>query len=81
MQSTELFHNPSVDVSEVIFDTAGRRIVTARPPAPAARPPYSVLSTSKYESIGGPKLRPWEEALADYLGLRAQLLQPAKGKE
>jgi dTDP-4-dehydrorhamnose reductase len=35
--------------------------------APASRPRYSVLDTAKYESLRGPKLRPWNVALADYL--------------
>ncbi len=34
---------------------------------PAARPPYSVLDCSRYESITGLKIRHWEEALKEYL--------------
>jgi dTDP-4-dehydrorhamnose reductase len=31
----------------------------------APRPAYSVLSTERYLSLGGPPLRPWREALHD----------------
>ncbi len=31
------------------------------------RPAYSVLDTSKYLALGGPRLRPWQAALAEYL--------------
>lgn len=34
---------------------------------PAARPAYSVLDCSRYESITGSKMRHWEEALKEYL--------------
>lgn len=35
----------------------------------AKRPKYSVLSTEKFQSITQTKLRPWEEALEEYLKL------------
>jgi dTDP-4-dehydrorhamnose reductase len=35
--------------------------------APARRPPYSVLSTARYRSLGLPPLREWRAALADHL--------------
>jgi dTDP-4-dehydrorhamnose reductase len=35
--------------------------------APARRPAYSVLNTLRYESLGGPPLRTWQEGLAEYL--------------
>lgn len=34
---------------------------------PAPRPSYSVLDNSKYITIAGSPLRPWQEALKDYL--------------
>jgi dTDP-4-dehydrorhamnose reductase len=40
--------------------------------APARRPPYSVLSTARYQSLGQPALRPWREALKAYLAERKQ---------
>ncbi|MFM7843261.1 MAG: dTDP-4-dehydrorhamnose reductase [Planctomycetota bacterium] len=41
-------------------------ITSAEYNAPAPRPAYSVLSTAKYEATEGPKLRTWQEALAEY---------------
>lgn len=38
--------------------------------APAPRPRYSVLDTSKYAATGGPALPHWSEALQEYLGRR-----------
>lgn len=37
-------------------------------PRPAPRPPYSVLSTERYEEITGKAPRSWEAGLAEYLG-------------
>lgn len=34
---------------------------------PARRPRYSILSCARYASITGSPLRPWDQALADYL--------------
>ncbi len=39
----------------------------------ARRPAYSVLDNFNYRAAGFPDLRPWQEALADYLQLRAAL--------
>ncbi len=38
-------------------------------PRPAHRPRYSVLSCEKMEKVLGYRLRPWEEALRDYMSL------------
>jgi len=43
------------------------RITTADLGAAARRPAYSVLSTARYQSLGGPTLRPWREAVAEML--------------
>ena len=56
-----------------IFRLEGREvelipITTAQYGAAAPRPAYSVLSTAKYESVGGVPLRSWQAALADYFG-------------
>lgn len=47
------------------------RISTPEYGAPAPRPAYSVLDTSKYHALGGPVMPSWEEALAAYLKQRA----------
>jgi dTDP-4-dehydrorhamnose reductase len=43
------------------------RITTVDLGAAARRPAYSVLSTARYQSLGGPPLRPWREAVAEML--------------
>ncbi|MAF80664.1 dTDP-4-dehydrorhamnose reductase [bacterium] len=53
-----------------IFELAGKKmkvkpITTAEYPLPARRPQWSILQNTK-----GPKLRAWEEALADYIANR-----------
>lgn len=60
------------DFASEIFRQAGinvrlQRITTAQYGAPAPRPPYSVLDTSKYHALGGPSMPTWQEALAEYL--------------
>lgn len=45
-------------------------IPTSERSDPAKRPPYSVLSTAKLESVGVAAPRPWQEALAAYLAER-----------
>ena len=54
-----------------IFRLAGmqvaiRPITTAEYGAPAGRPSYSVLDTSKYHRLGGPAMPDWRAALAEY---------------
>ncbi|MBD3379107.1 MAG: dTDP-4-dehydrorhamnose reductase [Candidatus Omnitrophica bacterium] len=34
---------------------------------PAARPAFSVMDTSRFSAVSGKKLRPWEEALDEYI--------------
>jgi dTDP-4-dehydrorhamnose reductase len=45
-------------------------ITTAQFGAKAARPAYSVLDCAKVADVIGHPLRPWQEALAEYLGSR-----------
>lgn len=46
-------------------------ITTAQYNAPAPRPAYSVLATTKYHALGGPVMPDWKAALAEYLSVRA----------
>jgi dTDP-4-dehydrorhamnose reductase len=46
------------------------RISTAQYAAPAPRPSFSVLDTSKYHALGGPEMPDWKTALAEYLASR-----------
>jgi dTDP-4-dehydrorhamnose reductase len=41
--------------------------------APASRPPYSVLANTRAAALGLPSLRPWPEALEDYLRAKGHL--------
>jgi dTDP-4-dehydrorhamnose reductase len=45
-------------------------IASAEYGARARRPHYSVLDCAKYAGLGLPRLRPWQEALRDYLAAR-----------
>ena len=48
-------------------------ITTAEYGAPAPRPAYSVLDTSKYHALPGrPAMPPWRDAVAEYLATRPQ---------
>lgn len=58
-----------------IFRQIGREIrlepiTTAQYAAPAPRPAYSVLDTSKYRALDGPELPAWQDALRAYLAER-----------
>ncbi len=39
-------------------------------PRPAPRPAYSVLHTGRFRAVTGRTLRPWQEALAEYIAIR-----------
>ena len=43
-------------------------VTTAEYPTRARRPEYSVLSTAKLDALRGVPMRPWPEALQEYLG-------------
>ncbi|MGD9645055.1 MAG: dTDP-4-dehydrorhamnose reductase [Pirellulales bacterium] len=63
------------EFAETIFRLANIKvrlepITAAQYGAPAPRPAYSVLDTSKYQALGGPPLRDWQSALAAYLQSR-----------
>lgn len=58
-----------------IFELSGlkpdlRRTTSAELHAPARRPSYSVLENAKLKSLGMDDVKPWQEALADYLKAR-----------
>jgi dTDP-4-dehydrorhamnose reductase len=60
------------DVAERIFRRAGRTSLltpcsTADFPRPARRPSWSVLDTTRFESVVGRPLPPWEDALDRFL--------------
>lgn len=55
-----------------IIRLSGKRVTVKAIPTrdldrPAERPRYSVLSTEKYERATGDALRPWQDALRDYI--------------
>jgi dTDP-4-dehydrorhamnose reductase len=52
------------------MDVAVQRISSRQYAAPAARPAYSVLDTSKYAAVAGAPLPPWQTALGEYLASR-----------
>lgn len=58
-----------------ILKAAGLRtrvlpVTAAELARPAARPPFSVLSLRKYQATTGSRMRPWEEAVREYVGTR-----------
>lgn len=58
--AAEIFRQAGIEVSLA-------RISTSDYNAPAPRPRYSLLDTTKYHALGGPAMPSWREALAEYL--------------
>jgi dTDP-4-dehydrorhamnose reductase len=58
-----------------------RRATTAELGRPAPRPPHSALDCARAQARHGVTLRPWRDALADYLGGRAIAAAPVTDKE
>ncbi|REJ94341.1 MAG: dTDP-4-dehydrorhamnose reductase [Planctomycetota bacterium] len=62
------WHEMAVEIFRIAgLDTAVRAITTAEYGAPARRPAYSVLDTTKYQQATGHALPDWKDALARYL--------------
>ena len=64
------------EFAKCIFQLAGispslKPTVSAEFKTPAVRPGYSVLAKSAWQAVGLPGLRPWEEALQEYLTIRS----------
>lgn len=71
------------EFAQEIFRQSGMQvevepITTAQFGAPAPRPSYSVLDCGLYESLGGPPLPAWQDALAAYLLARKQSVQESR---
>ena len=61
------------ECANAIFEIAGLSaravpITSAEFGAPAVRPPWSVLENAALQKLGIDRMRPWREALVDYLG-------------
>ncbi len=54
-------------VEELGADVRLKAVTTDEFPRPATRPPYSVLSTERYERVTGVKPESWREGLREYL--------------
>jgi dTDP-4-dehydrorhamnose reductase len=53
-------------------------VTTEEFPRPAPRPRYSVLSGARFRALTGENLRPWEEAMRQYLSARPSVKPEAK---
>jgi dTDP-4-dehydrorhamnose reductase len=69
------------EFTEAIMELAGidvpiEAVTTTIAPGSPDRPLNGVLARPRADALGLPELRPWREALADYMA-RAELLAPA----
>jgi dTDP-4-dehydrorhamnose reductase len=55
-------------------------VTTREFPRPAPRPAYSVLDVSRFESVVGRRVEPWEEGLAEYLSGMRRAIRDSKGR-
>ena len=70
--AVEIFRQADLDVKV-------EPITTAEYGAPASRPAYSVLDTSKYRSlVGAPVMPTWQEALAQYCSIQTKRFNPVR---
>jgi dTDP-4-dehydrorhamnose reductase len=53
-----------------LVDASITPVRTEEFPRPAPRPRYSVLSGARFRALTGENLRPWEEAVRQYLSAR-----------
>jgi dTDP-4-dehydrorhamnose reductase len=65
------------ELARAVVDLAGIRarvepITTAEYPTPATRPAYSVLDNRAWRDLGEPPLRPWRDALAEFVQTNEQ---------
>ena len=76
------------DYARAVFALSGVRCEVEAVPsetygAPARRPPYSTLSNAKAHLLGVTPLRPWRDALAEFLGglraVEASAPSPSRG--
>lgn len=60
------------------INTAIEPIPAAQYQSPAKRPTYSVLNTNRLNQLIGRHLRPWQDALAEYIETEGQLITNCK---
>ncbi|HEV3232256.1 MAG TPA: dTDP-4-dehydrorhamnose reductase [Candidatus Dormibacteraeota bacterium] len=64
------WYEVAVEVARLAgLDTRVLPIATAEYPTPARRPAYSVLDNARWRALGWTPLRPWREALAEFVPL------------
>jgi dTDP-4-dehydrorhamnose reductase len=65
------FAQGALELAEV--EAKMERISTEQMKQRARRPPYSALDTTRLETVGLSSLRPWKEALSDYLRAKGMI--------
>jgi dTDP-4-dehydrorhamnose reductase len=73
------------EFARAIFDLGGittplHRSSTAEMPSPVRRPSYSVLANAALGRLGLDRMRPWRDALADYMQRRLSQPPAARGR-